>query len=230
MPGIQIRSKNYEQNRPQGEPIQAKYSKMSDSNIKKFVSPNSKYPYGTNLSSTTSHLGQAQGQSHPGGNSRTPMRPSNIQTQHLQNLLNRGYTKKQGNYLTSPSTQIGQQGDRIVIKSDKKRVRKSNYEGPVSVQASKSIKQSGIYTSRTQVDGKYVTNQVRKGSIGANMGGQNMIGMRTNNVNKVSTRRVETSTLSSSNHGDPAVSSKSKPPRPTGRTRPTRCTTRCPRR
>lgn len=229
MPGIQIRSKNYEQGRTQGEPIQAKYKTMGEANVKKFVSPNSKYPYSTNLSSTASHIGQAQ--QHPASNSRTPMRPTNIQTKHLQNILSRGYsTKQQGNFLTSPSTQIGQHGERIVIKSDKKRVRKSNYDGPVSVQAQKNyegaIKQSGIYTSRTQVDGKYVANQVRKGSIGANMGSHNMVGMRTNGMKKVSSRRVDTSGLSSSNHGDSGVSSRHFIFRLTGKKLPARFITR----
>lgn len=192
MPGIQIRSNNFE-----GNPRQ-----LSESNIKHVVSPNSKYPYPSTVS----------GNLQATGNSRTPNRPTTLQTQQLQNILNRNYipsnNNNQNNFLTSPSNQITQ-GEKIVIKSGNKSARKSNYDRPnVSINANMAnydgngVKQSGVYTSRTQIDSNYMSN--RNGSIGANPNGQGNVVTRGESINKVSTRRIETSGLS--NTGDSSIS------------------------
>lgn len=177
MPGIQITSKNYES-------TLTGHHQISEPKIKKFVSPNSKFT----TTYSNNPLPQTNNNTTTTSNSRTPMRPASLQTQQLQNIISRSYlnNNQTNQYITSPSNQLNQ-GDRIVIKSDKKRVRKSNYDGL-------GVKQSGVYTSRTQ--GETAITGINSGSIQANLGVTQQEPRRENSVRKVSTRRVETSGLS----------------------------------
>lgn len=194
----------------QGIQITSKYEKgrhPSESNIKKFVSPNSKFGF----SNQTTLMSSNQA-TNPPSSSRTPMRPANINTQKLQNLINRNYipnNQNQNQFLTSPSNQISH-GDRIVIKSNnQKRVRKSNYEGPISVKSrgnieTAGIKQSGIYTSRTQaqLDNNYMSAGVRNGSLNANLGNGSIVARRGNSINQSQHRRVEVSGMNISSESN----------------------------
>jgi len=84
---------------------------MSEANIKNLLSPNSKYALTQNPNASTVMTGT-------GKKSHTPLRPGHLSTQNL-------HSQVYGNFGKSPRTT---KDGKIVIVSDKKSVRRSDYE------------------------------------------------------------------------------------------------------
>lgn len=104
---------------------------MSEANIKKLLSPNSKFSLSKNPNGSTV-MGNSQ-------KSHTPIRPGHLSTQNL-------HSQVYGNFGKSPRNL---KDGKIVIVSDKKNVRRSDYDSNVVI-GSGVVKSGGISSQSTR--------------------------------------------------------------------------------